>query len=448
MGHGHILTEAHRALVKRLEAGTAAFPEPEEPRAREAWKEILEILFTPEEAALASRMPVKPASLEQLTIHFKIKPEELKARLDKMCDKALIVDLINPETGQAVYVLSPPIVGFVEFSMMRAHDSMPKKQLAEAFEAYMHGDDTFVREVFAGKTTIGRTLVHETALGEESLPEVLDWERATAIIENASAIAVSLCYCRHKNFHLGSSCAAPLENCLSINSGADFVIRRSFGRALGTTEALEILHAARENGLVHIADNVAQSPAYICSCCGCCCGQLQTINRYSLPAVTPSGFSAACDRQLCTGCSRCSKACPIAAITMTAPGPETHPAGKPVSAIDADRCIGCGICAHTCSSGAMTMVRRSRQPRIPRNSLEKVIRMMLERGRLPHLLFDQSMGRSSYFLNRLLAALCALPPIEKMLASEQLQSRFVRFVLSRVQNPAGYGNKHGTHASL
>jgi hypothetical protein len=96
----------------------------------------------------------------------------------------------------------------------------------------------------------------------------------------------------------------------------------------------------------------------------------------------------------------------------------------------------------------MTMVRRSRQPRIPRNSLEKVIRMMLERGRLPHLLFDQSMGRSSYFLNRLIAALCALPPIEKMLASEQLQSRFVRFVLSRVQNPAGYGNKHGTHASL
>jgi len=435
MGHGNVLTEAHRALVRRLEAGTAALPEPEDPRAREAWKEILEILFTPEEAALASRMPVKPASLEQLTIHFKIRPEELKARLDKMCDKALIADLVNPETGQAVYVLSPPIVGFVEFSMMRAHDSMPKKQLAEAFEAYMHGDDTFVREVFAGKTTIGRTLVHETALGEESLPEVLDWERATAIIENASAIAVSLCYCRHKNFHLGSSCAAPLENCLSINSGADFVIRRSFGRALGTAEALEILHAARENGLVHIADNVAQSPAYICSCCGCCCGQLQAINRYALPAVTPSGFSASWSGQHCSGCSQCSQACPVGAITMTAQSAQTQASGKPLPVIDAERCIGCGICAYTCGKKALTMVRRTRQPRIPENSLEKVIRMMLERGRLPHLLFDQSMGRSSRFLNRLIAALCALPPMERLLAGEQLQSRFVRFVLSRIKDP-------------
>lgn len=83
------------------------------------------------------------------------------------------------------------------------------------------------------------------------------------------------------------------------------------------------------------------------------------------------------------------------------------------------------------------MVRRIRQPYVPQNSIEKVIRMMLERGRLPHLLFDQSMSRSSYFLNRLIAALCTLPPVEKMLAGEQLQSRFVRLVLSRVKNPSG-----------
>ncbi len=73
MGHGSILTDAHRALVKRLEAGTAALPEPEDQRARQAWKEILEILYSPEEAALAARMPVKPASLEQLSRHFNIR---------------------------------------------------------------------------------------------------------------------------------------------------------------------------------------------------------------------------------------------------------------------------------------------------------------------------------------------------------------------------------------
>ena len=437
MGHGHILTDHHRALVKRLEAGTAGLPEPEDPRARQAWQEILEILFSPEEARLAARMPVRPAPLEKLSVHFNVRPEELKARLDKMCDKALVVDLVNPATGQAVYVLAPSVVGFIEFSMMRAHDSLPKKKLAEAFALYVHGDETFAREVFAGKTMIGRTLVHETALAEESLPEVLDWERATSVVENAAALAVSLCYCRHTSTHLGTACAAPLENCLSLNSGADFVIRRAFGRAIEKPEALEILHAARENALVHIADNVAQSPAYICSCCGCCCGQLQAINKYSLPAVTPSGFMAAWEPQPCIGCAKCSKACPIAAITMTAADTQTHPKARQVPVLDADRCIGCGICAHTCGKKSITMTRRPRQPRVPQNSLEKVIRMMLERGRLPHLLFDQSMSRSSYFLNRLLSALCALPPVEKLLAGEQLQSRFVRFVLSRVQDPAG-----------
>jgi ferredoxin len=120
---------------------------------------------------------------------------------------------------------------------------------------------------------------------------------------------------------------------------------------------------------------------------------------------------------------------------MTAQSAQTQASGKPLPVIDAERCIGCGICAYTCGKKALTMVRRTRQPRIPENSLEKVIRMMLERGRLPHLLFDQSMGRSSRFLNRLIAALCALPPMEKLLAGEQLQSRFVRFVLSRIKDP-------------
>lgn len=74
MGHGHILTDAHRALVKRLESGTAGLPEPEDPRARQAWQAILETLFSPEEAKLAALCALPPVEKllagEQLQSRF------------------------------------------------------------------------------------------------------------------------------------------------------------------------------------------------------------------------------------------------------------------------------------------------------------------------------------------------------------------------------------------
>ncbi len=76
---------------------------------------------------------------------------------------------------------------------MRKDDLIPKKRMAEALDSYMHGDDAFMRQIFGGETPIGRSLVHETALAED-VPDVLDWERATAIVHDARACAVATCY--------------------------------------------------------------------------------------------------------------------------------------------------------------------------------------------------------------------------------------------------------------
>ena len=80
----------------------------------------------------------------------------------------------------------------------------------------------------------------------------------------------------------------------------------------------------------------------------------------------------------------------------------------------------------------MTMKPRENRPDVPANSIERSLRMALERGRLPHLLFDQGAGRGSRFLNRALQVLCHMPPAEQLLASRQVQSRFVRYVLGSV----------------
>jgi ferredoxin len=374
--------------------------------------------------------------LERLAERLGIPEAELGPRLDAMCDKGLAMDLVSPRNGRTSYLLSPPVVGFFEYSLMRASDSIPKKRMAEALHAYTHGDAAFAREAFGGDTTIGRALVHETALADEPLPEVLDWQRATAVVGEARSWAVSLCYCRHKAEHLGQACGAPMDNCLSLNGGADFVVRRRFGRAVDRSEALDILARSRAQGLVQIADNVRNRPTFVCNCCGCCCEQLQGANRWGLAAVNPSGFAPRRDPARCSGCSRCARACPLAAIEMV---PERRAAAQKnglAPSVDLDRCIGCGACATACHKGAMRMEPGGSPRPVPASAVERVVRMALERGRLADLLFDEGEGLGSRFLHHAVSALARLPASSRLLASEQVRSRFVRSALARFREQA------------
>ncbi|MBI2389742.1 MAG: 4Fe-4S dicluster domain-containing protein [Deltaproteobacteria bacterium] len=433
MGHLGHLKEQYRDLVQRLSAGQVSLPEPEDERAREGFREILEIMYTPEEAAIAARLPITPATLPEIVKRVGMSAEELAPKLEAMCEKGVVVDLVSKRTGETRYLLSPPVVGFFEFSMMRVKDGIPKQRMAEALHAYTRGDPAFAREVFGGDTVIGRAMVHETAIGDT--PDVLDWERATAVVSEATNHAVSNCYCRHEASHLGKACDAPQEICLSLNAGAEFVIRRGFGRAISKQEALDIMTSARKAGLVQIADNVLERPTYICNCCGCCCGQLQGINLWGLSAVNPSGFLAAADAQKCVGCSKCARACPIAAIHMEPSRHEAKRKNDIHSVVDDETCIGCGVCADVCGKDAMHMQRREQQPDVPRNSIERALRMALERGHLGDMLYYESAARGVGFLGEALRALLALEPAKRLMASEQVSSRFVRAALGRVKDP-------------
>jgi ferredoxin len=439
MGHLGHLREEYEDLVERLEGAQVSFPRPATPAAEAAWREILEILFTPDEAALATKIPVRPSSLNKIAALAGLTPEALRPRLDAMADKGLVFDLVHPETGKERWVLAPPVVGFLEFSLMRAHDMHPKERLARAMDAYMHGDDAFAREVFGGETVIGRALVNEDALGrsKDLVPEVLDWERASEVVGKATNIAVSLCYCRHKAEHLGRSCAAPMENCLTLNLGADFVERRGFGRKIEAAEALDLLAEARAHGLVQIADNVRSGITYVCNCCACCCAQLRAIQDFGFPAVNPSGFEARADGARCRGCSKCSKACPIGAISLEQRREQAQIKGRVVARVDGGRCIGCGLCALECRHGALTMAPRHDRSYVPATLMERTVRMAIERGHVAHFVADQALGRGPRFLNLVLRTLTSLPAAQRVLASEQVKSRFVRFALGTVRDPTG-----------
>jgi len=435
MGHLRRLKDEYRALVDRLDRGTMALPEPADAGAWQGWREILEILYTPEEAALAAKLPARPTSLGKLALRLGLPEAELATRLDAMCDKGLVMDLVHSRTGERAYLLSPPVVGFFEFSLMRAKDSIPKKRMAEALHAYTHGDVTFAREAFGRETVIARALVHESALADDPLPDVLDWERAAEVVGGASGWAVSLCYCRHKAEHVGEACGAEMENCLSLNRGAEFVVRRGFGRAIPREEALDVVARARAAGLVQLPDNVMHRPTFV---------QLLRLllrtapRREHLwpPGGEPERVPAAPGRwalrgvlalraRLSGGSHRDGAAARDRRAEERARPPARRGALHRVRRLR--RCLPQGGAAH---GPIRRAAARSGQ------LVEKAVRMALERNRLAELLFDEGAGLGSRFLHHAVDAIVRLPPAKALLATEQVRSRFVKWALARFRGLA------------
>ena len=184
--------------------------------------EILGILFTPEEAELVSRMPIRLSTLKDIARKVGQDPEGVKARLETLADKGLVFDL--PLRGQTRYIANPTVVGFFEFSMMRIRDDFDQKKLAELFHRYIVEEPDFARQFKEGTTvTPFRTLVHEDAL-PENYAEVLDWERANHLVREARKWAKSICHCRHVAHHQGRDCKKlPMDVCLILGQGVRWV---------------------------------------------------------------------------------------------------------------------------------------------------------------------------------------------------------------------------------
>jgi Pyruvate/2-oxoacid:ferredoxin oxidoreductase delta subunit len=221
--------------------------------------------------------------------------------------------------------------------------------------------------------------------------------------------------------HEGKACAKPLEVCTTLNAAADFLVRRRLARKISREEALDIFAATREAGLVHVGDNVQRRPAYVCHCCGCCCGMLSAINRFRIfDAVVTSPFLPEVDTGKCTGCGLCAKRCPIRAIEVQGKGKE----GKAV--VDGKACLGCGVCKPACAGGALRMERRKERILVPENAWERAVTMAIERGKFQNFLFDDFDRPDHAALRVITRIVIGLPPVKKALLSRQVRSRFFK----------------------
>ncbi len=351
--------------------------------------------------------------------------------LDDLASRAVLVDILHGKEKE--YVLPPPMAGFFEFSLMRTRGDVDQKLLSELFHQYLNVEDDFVRDLFTqGDTQLGRVFVQEEAIQAEHKVQVLDYERASEVIERTTKMGISMCYCRHKMEHMGKNCDAPMDICMTFNTSAESLIRHGHAREVDKVEGRELLHKAYENKLVQFGENARNGVNFICNCCGCCCEAMLAQKRFAnLHPVHTSNFIPVLDRENCNGCAKCVDICPVEAMSLVSANDPNKPKRR-IARLNDEICLGCGICVRECKDECIKLNPRDERVITPVNGAHKVVAMAIERGNLQDIIFDNRVLFSHRALAAVFGVIFRLPPVKKVMANKQLQSRYLETIIQRI----------------
>lgn len=461
---GHLTSrDAYKNLEDRLNWFTQGAP------SSETLTKILQVLFTEKEAKWVAKLPIRPFSLKKAAQLWGTTEAKAEKLLDRLCEKGLLVD--SYDRGIRKFVLPPPMIGFFEFSLMRTRGDIDQKYLSELFYQYINVEEDFIKDLFLGMDTkLGRVFVNESVLMTEKTNHILDYERATHIIEEADFIGVGTCFCRHKNYHLGIPCKlnAPMETCLTFGNVARSLAEHGgYTRPIDKSEAKAILEMCYGYNLVQMGENVREHPAFMCNCCGCCCEALEAVKKFSpMQPIATTNYLPKINADECVSCGKCAKVCPIEAISMRENAPmeapvsgtagqtgssraatastdhasdcekEAGPSLSPVSrqkkrpVIDESICLGCGVCARNCPKKAISLQRRPIEVITPVNSTHRFVLQAIEKGTLQNLVFDNQAFANHRAMAAVFGTILKLPPLKQALASKQFKSVYLDHLLS------------------
>jgi ferredoxin len=334
--------------------------------------ELLEELFTEEEAAIAAKLPPATLPAQDLAEKLSKTEEEIIPLLESMADKGTVLSL--KKDGRVLYRLLPIMPGIFEFQFMRGTATERDRRLARQFKTYLDMAMPLVTQTITAVKEItppARIIPVEKTI--QAGQTVYTFDELSRYIEEAEAIAVGHCFCRHQAYLLGEdSCEAPKECCMNFGPGAQYTAERGITRMITKQEAYQILTECEEHGLVHLSSNTSNFLEYLCNCCSCHCDVLKKAKETEHPVwIATSGYLSKVDTELCESCEICVEHCQMGAITMN---------NEDIAIVDEDRCIGCGACANLCPTDAIDMKLHPKVPSPPATArdLRKSILKSLE----------------------------------------------------------------------
>lgn len=323
-----------KKLAERLDALPNGYPPTEDG----VELRILEKLFTPEEAELASHLRLTREVPEQVANRLGRETPEVRALLKGMARRGLI--MAGRAEGGLGYGLLPFVVGIYENQA-----GFIDKEFALLFE-------TYYKQAFA-KVMTTAPQYHRVIPVNESIKvdmEVRPFESAADLVNNAQAWGVLDCICRKQKALIGEGCDHPLDVCMTLANSPNAFAGNPVIRVMTREEAQATLKRAADAGLVHSVSNNQQGLHYICNCCTCSCGILRGMAELGIAnVVARSSYVNQVDDLLCNGCETCLDYCQFGALSMREDA---------IVLINAVRCVGCGVCVLKCPNEALGMVLR------------------------------------------------------------------------------------------
>ncbi len=317
---------------------------------------LIDYLFSQEEADLAVVMPITPASAAEIAEKAGKAPAPVQAHLERMADKGLVYTFDKNDVRY--YSLLPLLPGVFEMQFLSGDVSERAVKLAYLFEDYFHALDRVSSDpdVTPIPFPVARVITVEKEI--PATFEIHTYDKVSEYIDKAEYIAVGTCYCRHHGELLGRPCTKPKDVCMGFGPDARFMAERKFGRLISKEEARAILRRTEEAGLVHCSSNMSKYVQFVCNCCSCHCGILQSMKKYNMKgSAAVSGFITSFDAESCITCGDCVERCPMEALTVV----------DDELLFDNSKCIGCGLCNSTCPTGSLRLVARNNAPVPPRD---------------------------------------------------------------------------------
>ncbi len=175
---------------------------------------------------------------------------------------------------------------------------------------------------------------------------VLPTQQVLEILRNSRSFALANCLCRTKH----KRCDNPLEVCFYTNDVADKKVEQGAARRVDLREATEVLKLANEHGLIHLTIYNPEQHVYaLCSCCECCCHDIEFMKKLGRPdLVAHADYVASVDKNTCLQCGKCVERCVFGAQVTQ----------NENTFFQEERCYGCGLCVSTCPSNSIRMVLR------------------------------------------------------------------------------------------
>ncbi|MBN1375988.1 MAG: 4Fe-4S binding protein [Dehalococcoidia bacterium] len=314
--------------------------------------EMLDLMFTEEDARIAVAFPDKPVTADEMAVILKIDTEAARRHLEGMAQKGLL--FAGEYSGVRIYTMFPLIPGSIENQLLTGATDDRAKKMARLCMDYIE----FIKQAgISDPSILPRVAFARVLTVDKDIPSdvsVQPYDRILQYVDKAEYITQVVCHCRHMYELLGDKCDKPKDVCLSVGPGAHFMAEYGLGRAISREEARKILQRSEDAGLVHIASNTGKYLDFICNCCSCHCDNIRSMKKAGDVRILAeiSGFISQVDAGECIGCGDCIARCPMDALSMK----------EEIACLEVKRCIGCGLCVSVCPSGAISLKNRENAP--------------------------------------------------------------------------------------